>query len=171
LSFRRYRDMGVKIGLGTDTAPPDMILNMQSGMILCRVIDGSADAVRSEHYYDAATLGGAVALRRDDLGRLSVGAKADITVFDLSHPDLGQVIDPIQTMMIAGGGRHFSTVIVDGRFVMENGVIPGVDAAGDARRAQAQFDRLIALYPKRTHGHPPVDQIFPPAYDLVRRPA
>lgn len=168
-SFGRYRAQGIKLGMGTDTAPPDMIANMQVGMILARVADGSADAVRCEHYYDAATLGGARALLRDDLGRLAPGAKADITVFDLSAPDLGQVIDPIQTMMLAGGGRHFTTVIVDGRFVMENGTIPGIDPVVDTARAQLQFDRLIALYPKRTIGHPPVDQIFSSAYPVASR--
>jgi cytosine/adenosine deaminase-related metal-dependent hydrolase len=146
-----------------------MILNMQIGIILARVIDGSAEAVRSEDYYDAATLGGAAALLRDDLGRLVPGAKADITVLDLSAPDLGQAIDPIQTMMIAGRGRHFSTVIIDGRFVMEGGVIPDTDPAGDAARAQAQFDRLVAQYPQRTFGHPPVEEIFSSAYPVVRR--
>ncbi len=35
--FGRYRAMGLKLGLGTDTAPPDMIMNMQVGMILARV--------------------------------------------------------------------------------------------------------------------------------------
>ena len=97
------------------------------------------------------------------------GAKADITVLDLSAPDLGQVIDPIQTMMIAGRGRHFSTVIIDGRFVMEGGVIPGTDPAADAARAQAQFDRLVAQYPQRTFGHPPVEEIFFSAYPVMRR--
>lgn len=168
-SFGRYRRMGLKLGLGTDTAPPDMVLNMQVGIILARVVDAGADAVRSEDYYDAATLGGANALLRDDLGRLQPGAKADITVFDLSAPDLGQVIDPIQTMMLTGGGRHFTTVIVDGRFVMENGVIPGVDPIADTARAQAQFDKLISLYPQRTHGHPPVEAIFSSAYPVQGR--
>ena len=168
-SFGRYRARGLKIALGTDTAPPDMILNMQVGIILARVIDGSAEAVRSEDYYDAATLGGAQALLCDDLGRLAPGTKADITVFDLSAPDLGQVIDPIQTMMLAGGGRHFSTVIVDGRFVMQDGVIPGTDPAADAARAQAQFDRLVGKYPQRTFGHPPVEEIFSSAYPVERR--
>jgi len=168
-SFGRYRAHGLKIGLGTDTAPPDMILNMQVGIILARVIDGSAEAVRSEDYYDAATLGGATALLRDDLGRLAPGAKADVTVFDLSAPDLGQVIDPIQTMMLAGRGRHFSTVIIDGRFVMQDGVIAGTDPAADAARAQAQFDRLVGKYPQRTFGHPPVEEIFSSAYPVARR--
>jgi cytosine/adenosine deaminase-related metal-dependent hydrolase len=170
-SFGRYRDKGLKIGMGTDTSPPDMVLNMQVGMILARVIDAAADAVRCEDYYDAATLGGANALLRDDLGRLAQGAKADITVFDLSRPDLGQVIDPIQTMMLTGGGRHFSTVIVDGRFVMENRRIAGIDESADAARAQAQFERLMALYPKRTFGHPPVEEIFSSAYPVARKSA
>ena len=74
-------------------------------------------------------------------------------------------------MLIAGRGRHFSTVIIDGRFVMENGVIPGVDEADNAARAQAQFERLMALYPKRTHGHPPVAEIFSASYPVRSAPA
>ncbi len=170
-SFRRYKAMGIRLGMGTDTAPPDMILNMQTGLLLCRVVERGADACRAEDFYDAATLGGAAALGRDDLGRLAPGAKADLTIFDLSSPELGQAIDPIQTMMISGAGRHFRSVVIDGRFVMEGGAIPGVDAAADAARAQAQFDRLIALYPRRTVGHPPVEEIFSASYPVVRRPA
>lgn len=162
--FGRYREMGLKIGLGTDTAPPDMIMNMQVGLILARVTAGSVTAVRSEDYYDAATIGGALALGRSDLGRLEAGACADITVFDLTRPHSGQTIDPIQTMMLSGHGRDVSTVVIDGRFVMTNRIIPGVDEATDNARAQAQFERLMALYPRRTHGHPPVAEIFTSSY-------
>ena len=168
-SFRSYRALGLTIGLGTDTWPADMIENMRIGITLCRVVEAGPTAARAEDYYDAATLGGARALRRDDLGRLAPGAKADITVFDLTAPHLGQVIDPIQTMMLAGRGRHFSTVIIDGRFVMQDGVIAGTDPAADAARAQAQFDRLVGKYPQRTFGHPPVEEIFSSAYPVARR--
>lgn len=166
--FARYREIGLKIGLGTDTAPPDMIMNMQVGMILTRVMAGSAAAVRSEDYYNAATLGGADALRRPDLGRLQPGARADITVFDLTRPHLGQVIDPIQTMMLAGHGRDFSDVIIDGRFVMENRVIPGRDETADNRRAQEQFHRLMEKYPERTLHHPPTSEIFSSSFPVDR---
>lgn len=166
--FMRYREMGLRIGLGTDTAPPDMILNMQVGMILTRVMGGSAAIVRSEDYYNAATIGGADALRRPDLGRLQPGARADITVFDLDRPHLGQVIDPIQTMMLAGHGRDFSHVIIDGRFVMENRLIPGRDEAEDKTRAQAQFEGLMAKYPERTLHHPPTTEIFSSSFPVDR---
>ena len=167
--FARYRAMGLKIGLGTDTAPPDMIMNMQVGMILTRVMGGSAGTVRSEDYYDAATTGGADALGRPDLGRLQPGARADITVFDLDRPHLGQVIDPIQTMMLSGHGRDFSDVIIDGRFVMEARVIPGRDEVADKDRAQAQFEGLMQKYPVRTLHHPPTAEIFSSSYPVDRK--
>jgi cytosine/adenosine deaminase-related metal-dependent hydrolase len=167
--FGRYRAMGLKIGMGTDTSPPDMIMNMQVGMILARTMAGSATAVRSEDYYDAATVGGADALGRPDLGRLQPGARADITVFELDRPHSGQVIDPIQTMLLTGHGRDVRAVIIDGRFVMEDRVIPGIDEAADNARAQKQFEGVMARYPQRTHGHPPMSEIFSSSYAIERR--
>jgi cytosine/adenosine deaminase-related metal-dependent hydrolase len=139
-------------------------------MMVARLVEGAAAAVRSEDYFDAATIGGADALKRPDLGRLAPGAKADLVVIDLGRPHHGPVIDPIQTLMLAGHGRDVATVVVDGRFVMVDRVIPGVDEAADVRRAQAQFDGLVAKYPERTLGHPPVEAIFSSAYPIVRRP-
>jgi len=169
-NFARYREIGLRIGLGTDTSPPDMILNMQIGMLLCRVMAGAADACRSEDYYDAATIGGADALGRSDLGRLQPGARADITVVDLDRPHLGQVIDPIQTLMLTAHGRDCRHVIIDGRMVMADGRIPGCDEAADNARAQAQFERLMAGYPRRTYGHPPAAEIFSSSYRVERAP-
>lgn len=165
--FIRYRDMGLRLGMGTDTSPPDMVLNLQIGVILSRVVAGNATAVRSEDYYDAATIGGADALGRPDLGRLQPRARADITVFELGRPHQGQVIDPIQTMLITGHGRDFSTVVIDGRFVMEDRIIPGIDEQADVARAQRQFDGLVQRYPDRTFSHPTVGEIFSSSYPLA----
>ncbi|WID99192.1 amidohydrolase family protein [Bosea vestrisii] len=167
--FGRYRAMGLKIGMGTDTSPPDMIMNLQVGMILARTMAGNATAVRSEDYYDAATIGGADALRRPDLGRLQPGARADITVFELDRPHSGQVIDPIQTMLLTGHGRDVQTVIIDGRFVMEDRVIPGIDEAADNARAQEQFEGVMARYPQRTFGNPSMSEIFSSSYAIERK--
>lgn len=168
-SFARRCRMGLAVGIGTDTWPPDMVLNMQRGMILCRVTDGDGPACRSEDYYDASTIGGANALGQSDLGRLAPGAMADIIVFDLTGPHFGQVIDPIQTIMLSGPGTHMHTVIVRGRASMQGCAIPGVDWASFARQAGAQFAGLMAQYPRRTFGHPPPEEIFSPAYPVVRR--
>ncbi len=168
-SFSKFRALGVRIGLGTDTWPPDFIQNMQVGIMVSRVVDASISSVRSEHYFDAATLGGADALRRPDLGRLQPGAKADMIVIDMGHDRIGHVIDPIQTLMMNSSGRDVRTVVIDGRFVMVDGVIPGFDAAEEQARAQRQFDGLLNRYPERTYGHPPLEQIFSSSYPRVGR--
>ncbi len=161
-SFPRCKGMGITIGMGTDTYPADMILNMQIGLMTARLVDG-VEAIRSEDLFDAVTLGGARALGRDDLGRLEAGSKADIVVIDLRGTL--QAADPVQTLLTSCSGRDVRDSWIDGRRVMADGIIPGVDAAADAARAQAQFDGLIAKYPERTSGHPPVETIFTSSYE------
>lgn len=167
-SFSRYRAAGLTIGMGTDTHPPDMILNMQVGLMTARIAEQDPEAVSAADLYNAATLGGAQALGRDDLGRLSEGARADITVIGLDDPAMGQVIDPIQSILLNGSGRDVQTVVIDGCVVMQDGIIPGVDHKTLREGAQARFDRLVAQYPQRTYRHPPLSEIFPPSYPLKR---
>ena len=119
--------------------------------------------------FNAATIGGADALDRPDLGRLAPGAMADIVVFDLSNDRIGQVIDPIQTLLIGVSGRDVRHVFVAGRMVVVDGAIPGLDMHTANVRAQAQFAGLISRYPERTVGHPPVDEIFASSYPVRRR--
>lgn len=164
------RERGLRIGLGTDTWPPDMILNMQVGLMLGRVMARSVSRPSSAEMFDAATWIGADALGRPDLGRLMPGARADLIAIDFGHDGIGQVIDPIQTLMQSSCGRDVTDVVVDGRLVMEGRILPGFDAAAAHRQAQAQFDGLIARYPDRTFGHPPVSEIFTPTYPLRRAP-
>ncbi len=168
-SFRKFNDLGITIGMGTDTHPPDMILNMQLGLMLCRVAEADSQACRAEDFFNAATLGGAAALGRKDLGRLSPGAKADLVVIDFDDPVMGQNIDPIQTLMLNGSGREISTVVIDGKFVMEDRQIKGIDDRKMRLQAQHQFDRLVSQYPDRTFNHPPVEQIFSTSYPYIKR--
>jgi cytosine/adenosine deaminase-related metal-dependent hydrolase len=158
--FASYRRRGLRIGMGTDTWPPDMILNMQLGLLLGRVMEGDAGAVRAEELFDAATIGGADALGRPDLGRLMPGAMADVVVHDFSNDRIGQVIDPIQTLLIGASGRDVRHVVVGGRTVVTDGTVAGFDMHAASARAQAQFEGLMASYPQRTLGHPPVIGIF-----------
>ncbi|WP_296737570.1 amidohydrolase family protein [Mesorhizobium sp.] len=166
-SFSRLMRQGIPIGLGTDTFPPDMVENMRLGISLCRVAEHDVAACSAADFYNAATIVAADSLGRPDLGRLAVGAKADMTLFDLGAFELGQVIDPIQTMMLSGSGRDFRTVIVNGRVVMKDRELPGVDLRAYRDRAQKQFDGLIEKYPLRTWKHPLVSEIFHPSFDYL----
>ncbi len=167
-SFGKLRRMGINIGMGTDTAPPDMVLNMAVGVMMARMAGDSQTETAPEHLFDAATLGGADALGRSDLGRLQKGAKADIAIFDMSDPMMAPQVDPIRTLVLGASGRVTKAVFVNGRLSMREGQVAGMDVAEARSRAQIQFEGLRKKYPERTWGHPPVDEIFPPAYPLFR---
>ncbi|WP_343712618.1 amidohydrolase family protein [Inquilinus sp.] len=165
-SFSACRQRGITIAMGTDTAPADMLMNLLVGLIACRINDRAPDRVRCADLFDAATLGGARALGREDLGRLAPGARADIAVFGLDDPVMAPSIDPITTLVAGGSGKVTRAVFVDGRLSMRDGEVAGIDMKAARRRAQLQFDGLVAKYPERSWGHPPVSDIFPPSYPI-----
>lgn len=165
-SFASCRKLGINIGMATDTAPPDMLMNMLVGLIACRIGEKASDAVFSKDLFDAATLGGAKALGRQDIGRLSAGAKADIAVFRLDDLYMTPSVDPITTLVVGGSGKVTKAVLVDGRLSMLDGKVAGIDMAAARERAQRQYEGLIAKYPDRSWQHPPVEEIFSPSYPV-----
>jgi len=138
-NWQRYQDAGVNLCLGSDTYPRDMIMNMRTASYLGKTMGHTYFAATSADVFRAATVGGAISLGRDDIGRLAPGALADIITIDLSGRNTlryGPVRDPVKSVVECGVGDDVDTVIVDGKIVMEGGIIPGVDFA--ALRAQAQ---------------------------------
>jgi len=165
-SFSSCRKRGINIAMGTDTAPADMWMNMLAGLIAGRIADGAPDRLSSADLFDAATLGGARALGRADIGHLSPGARADIAVFDLDDTVMAPSLDPITTLVIGGSGKVTRAVFVDGRVSMSSRKVSGIDIDAARTQAQAQYDGLIAKYPERSWGSPPVSEIFPPSYPI-----
>ncbi|AQS63507.1 8-oxoguanine deaminase [Rhizobium rhizogenes] len=165
-SFSSCRQRGINIAMGTDTAPADMLMNLLVGLITCRISDGVPDRVRSADLFDAATIGGARALGRADLGHLSKGARADIAVFDLNDTVMAPSVDPITTIVTGGSGKITRAVFVDGRLSMRSRQVANIDMEQARVQAQAQFDGLIAKYPERSWANPPVSEIFPPSYPV-----
>jgi len=138
-SWPKYRAAGINLALGTDTYPRDLIMQMRIASYFGKVMSHNLFAASAGEVFEAATLGGARALGRDDLGRLAPGAKADIVVIDLETRDslrFGPVRDPIKALVECGIGDDVVTVIVDGIVRMRDRVIPGVDLAAVRRQAQ-----------------------------------
>jgi cytosine/adenosine deaminase-related metal-dependent hydrolase len=163
-SFGRYRAAGINLGLGTDTWPPDLLHNMQLGLYIARVMEGDATQTSMADMFNAATLGGARALGRDDLGRLVPGAQADIVVFDLNGEHLGPFFDPLKNLMLAGRGSDCRASYIQGRCVMENFKVKGVDAVAQQRQADAQFVKVMAQHSQRAFDNPPPERLFHPVF-------
>lgn len=160
-SFEKYAHAGVNLGLGTDTFPPDMIRVMDLGWNINKIMEGNQWSSSAADFFRAATLGGAKALGRDDLGRLTPGAKADLIIIDLDHLKSGPIEDPIRTLLLHTTGSSIRTSIIDGRVVMENWVIPGVDAEAVRQQGQRYFDRMKQAYSERDYLQRTPEELFP----------
>jgi 5-methylthioadenosine/S-adenosylhomocysteine deaminase len=167
-SFQRYLDAGVSVSIGTDTFPMDIVSELRWASILAKVTDGNYQVGLPRDVYNAATLGACKFLRRDDLGRLAPGAKADILLINLDHLGAPVYADPIKVLVESGCGRDVDTVIVDGKVLIEGGRTVRVDE--DEVYAKAREATRAAW------GHVPgwrwdgvgVERIMPPAFPIHR---
>jgi cytosine/adenosine deaminase-related metal-dependent hydrolase len=164
VSFDRFREAGINLCLGTDSFPPDLVRGMDVGMHHSRMLEQRPDAGSLADYFDAATLGGAQALGRSDLGRLAPGMQADITVVSLGHFRDGVVEDPLRTLVLNGTARQVTDTFVAGRPVVVGGALPDVDLNALRAEAQRLFDRMREAYSVRDVKRREPDQLFPPTY-------
>ncbi len=168
-SFGRYTRAGVRIALGTDTFPPDVLQNIRLGSYVARVVDKSTEDNTFADLYRAATLGGAQALGRDDLGRLAPGSKADMILINLGDFHFGNLDDPIRTLMISASGQDVQTVIIDGKVVMQDRVIPGIDLDELKRKGQAYYDKMRMGYVERDFKHHTLSELIPSSFRIMER--
>jgi hypothetical protein len=94
--------------------------------------------------FHAATIGGATALGRPDLGRLHVGAAADIVLVDLAHPLMTPPRDPLRALVFHAADRAVQRVMVGGETIYANGKptkLNVADAAGILAESQARMLR------------------------------
>jgi 5-methylthioadenosine/S-adenosylhomocysteine deaminase len=146
-SWGKYEAAGVNMSIGSDTYPRDMMMNMRMASYLGKIMSHTYFAATASEVFRAATVGGAVSVGRDDLGRLAPGALADIIITDLTGRNTlryGPVRDPVKSVVECGVGDDIDTVIVDGKMIMQGGKIPGVDFAKIRDDAQAAGEQVWA---------------------------
>jgi cytosine/adenosine deaminase-related metal-dependent hydrolase len=170
-SFERYRRLGINIALGTDTYPEDLIREMRYAALMCRFADGSFRVGRAQDVFDAATLGGARALGRDDLGRLAPGALADLLVIDQRKIHYGAVHDPIKSLIEAGDASDIRTVVVNGKTLIDNHQALVVDEPRLLAQVQEAAEETWAATPEWHWNGVSTDDLAPMSYPVVQQPA
>ena len=164
-SFARYQRAGINMTLGTDTCPQNMIQAMRLASVFSKSVEGSPAATTGADVFNAATLGGARALGRDDLGRLCAGAKADIVIF--SGMNMVPLRDPVNNIVFSAEMEDVETVIVNGRTVVGHGEVLGSSdrAAELCAAVQRAAEEVWGRLPGEDRMGRTVDEISPPSFD------
>ncbi|MGE3967946.1 MAG: chlorohydrolase family protein [Dongiaceae bacterium] len=163
-SFERYRDAGINLGLGTDSYPQDMLDELKYAAVVCKVADRNHEAGKARDVFNAATLGGAKALGRDDLGRLAPGARADLVIVDFDRLRIGPFLDPIKALVHCGNGELVKQVLVNGRTVVKDGRIEGWDEQALVEKIRQSTDRAWSRFAEFHMTAEPIDAAYPNAF-------
>jgi 5-methylthioadenosine/S-adenosylhomocysteine deaminase len=118
--LRRLLGAGVQVGLGTDSpasAPNfDMFEEMRTAIYAARARERDAGALPAAEALALATAGAARALRLDaEVGTLTPGKRADLTVVSLAGTPYHPVEDPAAAVVFGGSPDRVLETIVDGQ--------------------------------------------------------
>jgi len=160
-NFGDYLRAGVNMGLGTDTTPHNLVEEMRKAAILARIAARDITAVSASDLLHAATIGGARALMRDDLGRIAPGGKADLVLVDLTVPQMRPPRDPLRSFIYHAADRAVYDVFVDGRQVVAAHQVLTLDQDGAANRLAEAQHRMLDAASRRDYLGRNSDQISP----------
>jgi len=164
-SFPEYVAAGVNLCLGTDTAPQSMIESLRWTAIAGKVASRRTDVSTARQVFDAATVNAARLLGRDDLGRIAPGAKADLLFWRADGFTMTPMRDPIRNLVYYAQASDLSDVLVDGRQIVQDGVVLGADTRAATRRVQEAGERMWSRWPGGDWAGRTLDEVAPATYD------
>ena len=167
-SFARYLERGVNMTLATDTCPQSMIEALRWTAVVSKIVDRRTEVATAADVFNAATLAGAKALGRDDLGRVAVGAKADLLLWDGRSMFMTPLRDPIRNIVYSAQADDLHSSIVDGEWIMRDRVVPGQDMASLTAAVQAAAETMWTGTPKGDWAQRTIDTLSPESFPPFR---
>lgn len=162
-----YRKRGVKVALGVDSTPQSMLMEMRLAGSIARVLSRSEMAATARQLFDMATIVGAAAVKRDDIGRLSEGSKADFVTYRTDTVTMSPLRDPIRNIVHSAGPADVDMVVIDGRTVLMDGKPTYAKEQEIAQQLQDASENVWEKFPEHHHSGQTIDEASPLAARLI----
>jgi cytosine/adenosine deaminase-related metal-dependent hydrolase len=137
-------DAGVRVGLGVvgtaSNERGDLFVEVKQALLVARG-RGGGGALTARDALRLGTRGGAAVLRRDDIGSLEPGKRADIAVWRTDGLEFGGADDLVANLVLSGPHR-VERLLVGGRDVVRGGALVQADEQEIAREHRKQARRL-----------------------------
>ena len=136
--FEAARKAGCKVAIGTDGTSSNnnlsMIDEMKVAALTAKMTAKLPTAGKTADIFHAATVTGAE-FAGVNAGKIAAGMVADMLLIDMTHPVMSGNYDLIADMVYAADTTVIDSVICNGKFLMQNRIIPGESEIIDAARA------------------------------------
>ena len=146
-------DAHVRVGLGVDGSASnersDIFVDVKNALLVARGRDG-ADALTARDALRLATRGGAEVLRRDDIGVLAPGKRADFAVWRTDGLEFGGADDLVANLVLSGPHR-VDRLVVGGEDVVRGGSLVRADVQEIAARTPQTGATAVARMSLSTH--------------------
>jgi 5-methylthioadenosine/S-adenosylhomocysteine deaminase len=138
------RAAGIRVCIATDspasTPSFDMFDEMRAAIAGARARERRPDALSAADALELATLGGARALRWDaQVGSITPGKSADLTVLSLAETPFIPWEDPVTAAVLGGSPQHVIATLVSGETRYEKGGKTWLELIDAARRARGRL--------------------------------
>lgn len=167
-SFKKYHDLGINLGIGTDTFPHDYTKEMRCAASVSKIIEHDNFATTAKDVFEAATIGGANAFHRTDIGRLGIGCKADMVVFKYDNLEMSPIRDPIKNIVYSSTRNSIDKVFVDGKMLVDKGVVLGLDVDKIIKDVQDVSQIIWETTQERDFANRNIEDFSPLAYPEKR---
>jgi len=134
MPFRKLRDAGIPIALGSDERAADDTTDMWAVAKMASLIHRVTDSEylrwpEPREILECVTRGGARGMRQPEIGSLEIGKQADLILVDLDHLAFMPLNDIRQQLVYSANGSAVTMTMVAGRVVAEHGKVLTVDEA------------------------------------------
>ncbi len=137
-------EAGCNIAMGTDNMAEDMVEVMRTGLFMERIRRRDGRNPSPEEALRWATRNGYQAMGVKDGGWLAEGNLADLIMIRTDRAHLIPFLRPVSVFVHQGQARDVEDVMVDGRWLMRDGVVLSMDEARILREAAEISDRAWA---------------------------
>ncbi|HET7138147.1 MAG TPA: 8-oxoguanine deaminase [Gaiellaceae bacterium] len=143
---RPMLDAGVRVGLGVDGSASnersDLFVDVKNALLVARG-RGGPEELTARDALRLATRGGAEVLRRDDIGALAPGKRADLAIWRTDGLSFGGAEDLVANLVLSGPHR-VETLLVGGEEVVHAGALVRASEEEIAREHRKHAARLWA---------------------------
>ncbi|MEA4923417.1 MAG: amidohydrolase [Eubacteriaceae bacterium] len=141
-------DRGINVAIGTDSVSSNNSLDFLEEMKVFAIAGkehyNNPIAVTPTETLRAATLGGALSQGRTDCGMIKEGYKADLTVLDVSGPNMHPVHEMINNVVYSANAGNVSMTMADGRVLYENGEYKTIDIEKTIYNVEKATGQILA---------------------------